>query len=335
MSLVMMAARRLRGLAAVGGAAPTLTLLSRDTVSTAGGAALTLTGTNFVSGASVSVGGTAATSVVVVSSTTITCVTPAKAANSGYDVTVTTSGGTSSALPLEVLAAPTTTYDSLLADDGITQTSPTRLGNFVCEGSANPVYSTEQALPGQTHSVKCAQTGNGSSYLHNYLGVNPAALSTGVYLRAFMYVTQAYADNVYTSQGKLSTYRRLTGGGSTGYVVLGIGAEIGNAYNRIATIQDDGGTYLDPMVYAALNPGTWQEVQIWMKRTGTGTGVMRAWCMGKKQNEQTALTFSVDNSSSDNYTWEIGMIVNQNVVNGAVENVMYLDKLAIANGFVD
>ena len=40
--------------------------------------AVTITGTNFASGATVTFGGSAATSVVVVSSTTITATTPAR-----------------------------------------------------------------------------------------------------------------------------------------------------------------------------------------------------------------------------------------------------------------
>ena len=46
---------------------------------TAGGTAVTITGTNFAAGATVTFGGTAATNVVVVSSTSITATTPAGA----------------------------------------------------------------------------------------------------------------------------------------------------------------------------------------------------------------------------------------------------------------
>ena len=49
---------------------------------------MTITGTNFVAGATVTFGGTAATNVVVVSSTTITATTPAHAVGA-VTVTVT------------------------------------------------------------------------------------------------------------------------------------------------------------------------------------------------------------------------------------------------------
>jgi len=63
----------------------------------AGNETITLTGTNFQSGATVTVGGTSATSVSVVSSTSITFVTPAKTAGD-YDVIVTNANGLSARL---------------------------------------------------------------------------------------------------------------------------------------------------------------------------------------------------------------------------------------------
>lgn len=59
---------------------PTLTTVAPALASTVGGTALKLTGTNFLAGASVTVGGVAATSVVVVSATELTAVAPAHAA---------------------------------------------------------------------------------------------------------------------------------------------------------------------------------------------------------------------------------------------------------------
>ena len=60
----------------------------------AGGETITLNGSNFQSGATVTIGGTSATSVTVVSTTSITFVTPAKTAGD-YDVVVTNANGLS------------------------------------------------------------------------------------------------------------------------------------------------------------------------------------------------------------------------------------------------
>jgi hypothetical protein len=71
---------------------PTVTAISPASATTAGGTAVTITGTGFVSGATVTLGGTAATKVTVVSSTTITATTPAHAAGA-VNVVVSDSNG--------------------------------------------------------------------------------------------------------------------------------------------------------------------------------------------------------------------------------------------------
>lgn len=68
--------------------APTITDISPLTGSVAGGTAVTITGTEFATGATVTFGGDSATDVVVVSATEITCVTPAHTAGA-VDVVVT------------------------------------------------------------------------------------------------------------------------------------------------------------------------------------------------------------------------------------------------------
>jgi hypothetical protein len=75
--------------------APTLTSVEPTEGPVEGGTGITLIGTNFVAGATVTVGGNAATDVVVVDATTIACTAPAGAAGPA-DVSVTTTGGTAS-----------------------------------------------------------------------------------------------------------------------------------------------------------------------------------------------------------------------------------------------
>jgi hypothetical protein len=76
---------------------PAPTAISPTSGTTSGGTPVTISGTNFASGATVTFGGTAATNVVVVSSTTITATTPAKAAGV-VNVVVTNSNGQSGTL---------------------------------------------------------------------------------------------------------------------------------------------------------------------------------------------------------------------------------------------
>ena len=75
------------------GAAPTLTLASPNSGSTAGGTSVTLTGTNLTGATAVTFGGTAATSYTVTDATSIIATTPAHAAGA-VNVVVTTPGGT-------------------------------------------------------------------------------------------------------------------------------------------------------------------------------------------------------------------------------------------------
>jgi formylglycine-generating enzyme required for sulfatase activity len=73
--------------------APTISSVSPSSGPTSGGTSITITGTNLTGAGVVTVGGVAATSVVVVNSTTVTAVTPAGSAGANA-VSVTTPGGT-------------------------------------------------------------------------------------------------------------------------------------------------------------------------------------------------------------------------------------------------
>jgi hypothetical protein len=76
--------------------APTLTSISPNVGGTVGGAAVTLTGTNFSTATGVTIGGVACTSFVAVSNTSITCVTPAGSAGDA-SVVVTNPDGSNGA----------------------------------------------------------------------------------------------------------------------------------------------------------------------------------------------------------------------------------------------
>ena len=75
------------------GAAPTVGTVAPNSGPTTGGQAVTITGTNFTPGATVTIGGAPATGVTVVNPTTITATTPPGAVGPA-NVAVTTTGGT-------------------------------------------------------------------------------------------------------------------------------------------------------------------------------------------------------------------------------------------------
>jgi hypothetical protein len=88
---------------------PTLKSVSPSTGTTGGGTAVTITGTNFASGATVTFGGTAATNVSVVSSTEITATTPAHAVGA-VSVTVTDPDGQSATAAKSFTFVPPITF---------------------------------------------------------------------------------------------------------------------------------------------------------------------------------------------------------------------------------
>ena len=87
--------------------APTVTTIAPSSGSTAGGTAVTITGSNFSGVTGVTVGGAACASVTVVSATSITCTTPARSVGAA-SVLVATYGGTNVANALFAYVAPNT-----------------------------------------------------------------------------------------------------------------------------------------------------------------------------------------------------------------------------------
>ncbi|MGB6834128.1 MAG: IPT/TIG domain-containing protein [Candidatus Acidiferrum sp.] len=96
---------------------PTVTGVSPNSGTTAGGTSVTIAGTNFVSGATVTFGSAAATSVVVVSSTSITATTPARSAGA-VTVTVTNPGALSGSLTSGFTYAVVPTVSSISPNNG-------------------------------------------------------------------------------------------------------------------------------------------------------------------------------------------------------------------------
>jgi len=78
--------------------APTVSSVSPSTSPTSGGGSITVTGTGFIAGASVSIGGAPCTSPAVVSGTTLTCVVPPGSAGP-QDVSVTNPDSQTATLP--------------------------------------------------------------------------------------------------------------------------------------------------------------------------------------------------------------------------------------------
>jgi Protein of unknown function (DUF4038)/IPT/TIG domain/Putative collagen-binding domain of a collagenase/Abnormal spindle-like microcephaly-assoc'd, ASPM-SPD-2-Hydin/Fibronectin type III domain len=184
--------------------APTVTSISPNTGPTTGGTAVTISGTNFTSGATVTIGGAAATNVVVVSGSTITATTPPGTAGAAT-VTVAVAGQSGSLTGgFTYLAKPTVTGVSpgggplggqtavtitgtnfasgaivtfgTAAATNVTVTSGTTITATTPPGSAGAVTVTVTNSNGQSGSLA-----NGFTYLSppTVTSVTPNSGSTG------------------------------------------------------------------------------------------------------------------------------------------------------------
>ena len=120
--------------------APTVSSVSPNSGSTLGGTAVTITGTNFAAGATATFGGTAATNVVVVNSTTITATTPAGSAGA-VTVTVTNPGSQNGSLTNGYTYVVVPTVSSVSPNSGSTagRDSGNDYGDELCGGSDGDV----------------------------------------------------------------------------------------------------------------------------------------------------------------------------------------------------
>ena len=168
-------------------AAPTVTAISPRSGSTNGGTAVTISGTNFASGATVTFGGTAATNVVVVSGTSITAITPAHAAGA-VNVVVTDSGqsGTltngynyvSSAAPTVTKISPTSgstnggtavaiTGTNFASGDGVTF-GGTAATNVVVVSATSITATTPAHAAGAVNVVVTNSSGQSGTLTNGY-----------------------------------------------------------------------------------------------------------------------------------------------------------------------
>ena len=165
---------------------PTVTSVAPNSGPTGGGTTVTISGANFVSGATVTFGGTPATGVSVSSSTSMTAVTPAHSAGS-VTVTVTnpdllsaslTGGftyGTSAAISFIQLAA------------AVPQSSPTSVP--VSYGSPQTAGDLNVVVVGWNNSTSTVQSIQDSAGNTYNLAIGP---TTGTSLRQSIY----YASNI-------------------------------------------------------------------------------------------------------------------------------------------
>lgn len=262
---------------------PTVTSVSPNTGSTAGGTAVTITGTNFASGATVTFGSTAATNVVVSSSTTITATTPAGTAGAAT-VTVTASGAAGSlasgftylAPPIVSSVSPNTgatvggtavTITGANFASGATVTFGTAAATNVVVSSSTSITATTPAGTVGSVTVTVTVNSHSGSLANSFTyfaaptvtGVSPntgptsggtAVTITGTNFASGASVTfgTASATNVVVSNSTTITATTPTGTAGTATVTVMVSGHSGTLAS--------GFTYLAPPTVTGVSPNS-------------------------------------------------------------------------------
>jgi hypothetical protein len=270
-------------------AAPTVASVSPSSGSSASTTAITITGTNFVNGATVTVGGASATSVVVVSQTSITCVTPTGTVGAA-DVVVTnpdstTSTGGTGAYTYNAPPAPVSVLGSRLKRFYHTFTNSTRTWldeisgvNATNSASANTPAESTLASGYKIPDFDGNATGNLADFL-TASGISGLATynSTGYYLWFALLKCDALgpdSQNIVIRQNGTGLDQIIIA--STGKIE--VRGNAGTAAVSDSSILNDGVTH---RVIVMANAAT-GALQMWVDGTlqttaGTGSDFGKEW----------------------------------------------------------
>lgn len=166
---------------------PTVASVSPNSGPTGGGTSVTIAGTNFASGATVTFGGVAATNVTVVTSTSITLTTPAHSAGA-VTVTVTNPDAQSGSL-VGGFAYTSGTISFIQVAAAVPQSSPTAVN--VQFGGAQTVGDLNIVVVGWNNSTSVVQSVQDSAGNNYSLAIGP---TTATGLRQSIYYARVNAN---------------------------------------------------------------------------------------------------------------------------------------------
>jgi hypothetical protein len=175
---------------------PTITSVSPKYGPTTGGTSVTITGTGFLSATAVSFGATAASPFTIVSDTSITVASPARAAGT-VDITVVNAAGTST-----TSTADTFTYDGIPTITSVSPKAGTTTG-----GTSVTITGTGflSATGGGPSTVKFGKSANAPSFTVNsdtsITVVSPAGTAGTVDIKVTTSVGNTTAANAFTYDG--------------------------------------------------------------------------------------------------------------------------------------
>ncbi|MBL8632498.1 MAG: VCBS repeat-containing protein [Myxococcales bacterium] len=248
-------------------AAPVVTQASPEAIGNTGGTTITLTGQNFVQGATVTIGGTAATNVMVTSPTTITLTVPGKAGTCGATQVVVTNPDGKSGSASNILRYRSNTFGFMPVASTATNSlnGPRNLVVADFTGDGKPDVLVSLLTPGMVSLLP----GNGGSTFGTAMTTN-----VGQQPRAIAFANldgDTKLDAVVTNSGS-NTASVLIGTG-TGTFTAKPTVATGNSPNAVVLRDFDGDTKLDMVV---ANPGGGTGMGSLTIALGNGDGTFKA-----------------------------------------------------------
>ncbi|HEY6329495.1 MAG TPA: IPT/TIG domain-containing protein, partial [Blastocatellia bacterium] len=253
---------------------PSISSISPNTGYTGGGNPVTITGSNFAAGAAVTIGGSAATSIVVQSSTSITANTPAHVAAT-VDVVVTNTDGQSSTLSggfTYSTSAPPPETVLVVADfnNNALDTTNWQIGSLF-SGTTNP--NLPVAVANQSLEIGPLYQGtSGSNYNgivsinhYNFTGAyayvildNPAASDTAGDAMLTIGTDANDYYRIYVEAGNLICQRKA--GGTKTTLFTQAYNSTNDVYLRIRNDSSAGNAVFEVAPNSSGSPGAWTQI---------------------------------------------------------------------------
>ena len=221
---------------------PSVSSVNPSAGPTAGGTSVTITGTGFASGATVSFGGTAATSVTIDSSTKLTALVPAAAVAGTVNVIVSTPGG-----PSAISSADQYTYDPQPTVTGIGPnagplaggTVVTITGTGFTSGATVSFGATAATSVTFTSSTQLIATSPGGSGTVNIQVTTPGGTSAASGADQFTYDSIPTVTSVGPSAGPIAggTIVIINGTGFTSSSTVSFGSVAGTSVTFVSATQ--------------------------------------------------------------------------------------------------
>jgi ribosomal protein S11 len=260
---------------------PTVSGISPSSGPTAGGTPVSITGTNFTGATGVTIGGAAATNVVVVSGTSITATTPAGTAGTA-SVVVTTTYGSNVANTLFTYVAPAATTLSATGGTPQSATVNTAFGSSLQAtvkdqfGNPYPGASVTFTAPGAGASGTFSNSSNSVTVTTNASGVASAGTFTanttpGTYgVTASVSGLGSTAAFSLTNNSGAATHLVIPGGPEPFYTAFGFSIYAYDAGGNLAT------SYNGTVAFTSSDPGFANLGPVTLVNgVGTQTGVLR------------------------------------------------------------